>query len=79
MALHYPKHNVNYINLHRITKLATPEMFSMYKLALLLFKVYNDYWPNDEWIQLNVNHILPRDKHFLEQTQTINLLVGQMR
>ncbi len=55
MALHYPKHNIKYINLHRITLRASPEMFSMYKLALLLFKVYNDYLSIDECVQLNVS------------------------
>ena len=55
MAQHYPKHNINYIDLHHITKRATPEMFSMYKLALLLFKVYTDTLPNDEPVQLNIN------------------------
>jgi hypothetical protein len=34
---------------------ATPEILSIDKLALLLFKVYNDYLPSDEWIQLNEN------------------------
>jgi endonuclease/exonuclease/phosphatase family metal-dependent hydrolase len=53
MALHYPKHNISFNNLHLITKRATPNMISMYKLSLLLYKIYNEKLPTNEWEHLN--------------------------
>ena len=47
----------HYMDLHKITKRATPEMFCQYKTALLLYRLFNDNVPEDEWIQLNVNII----------------------
>jgi hypothetical protein len=73
MALLYPKHNINYINLHQITKLTTVEVFGMCKLELLLFKVYNDCLPNDEWVQLNVNQYFTSRQTFF-RINTNNLL-----
>ena len=76
MALHYPKRNINYKELHRITKRATPEMLSMYKLALLLFKVYNDCWPLDEWIQLNENQYFTSRQTFFKTNTNNRLICG---
>jgi hypothetical protein len=36
MALHYPKNNISFFNLHAITKRATPEMIVNYRVALQL-------------------------------------------
>jgi hypothetical protein len=32
-------------------------MFSMYKLALLLYNIYNTDVQSTEWIMLNLNHV----------------------
>ena len=77
MALHYPKRNINYKELHRITNRATPEMLSMYKLALLLFKVYNDCWPLDEWIQLNENQYFTSRQTFFKTNTNNRLICGK--
>lgn len=58
MALNYPQELISFQNLHRMTDRATPEMFSNYKLALLLFKTFNDKFPLQEWTQLNFSIIL---------------------
>jgi hypothetical protein len=34
---------------------ATPKMYDLYKLSLLLYKTYNHQIPIKEWIQLNIN------------------------
>ena len=53
LALNYPQYDISHVNLHKITNRATPDMFCKYKLALLLFKTFNDKIPFDEWISLN--------------------------
>jgi hypothetical protein len=47
MAVCYPKHNINYKLTQ--TERATPEMFSVHKLSLLLFKLYNETLPIEEY------------------------------
>ena len=49
---------ISHLNLHRITKRATPCMISKYKLALQLYKIYNNKTPYEEWLHLNINHVL---------------------
>jgi hypothetical protein len=39
------------------TKIANPEMYSMYKLAILLYESLNNQMPSDEWVQLNFQQI----------------------
>ena len=53
MCWHYKKNDVSYVDLHRISKRATPKQMSEYKLAIQLYKVFNDGVPNNEWINLN--------------------------
>ena len=66
MAFHYPKSLINYNTLHQMANRATPEMFSKYKLSLLLYKLYNSQTPLDDWVQLNLNqYFTPRQTTFM--------------
>ena len=66
MCLNYPDEIISYENLHKITKRATPEMMSQYKLALSLYKVFNNKTPMSEWLQLNFTQInTSRQTHFM--------------
>jgi hypothetical protein len=57
---------ISYENLHKITNRATPEMMSQYKLALSLYKVFNDKTPINEWLHLNFTQInTSRQTHFM--------------
>ena len=58
LALHYPRRLISFHNLHSITKRATPCMFSKYKLALQLHKIYNNHTPHEEWVHLNFDQVL---------------------
>jgi hypothetical protein len=40
--------NSFYEQLHVLTNRVTPDMFSFYKISLLLYEVINDNIPNDE-------------------------------
>ncbi len=57
VCLHYPRTQYSYFDLHRITKRATPDMICKYKLALSLYKTFNDQLPFNEWVHLNFNQI----------------------
>jgi hypothetical protein len=63
MSLHYPRHNISYLNMHSIFNRATPYMFANYILAVLLHKLYNSQIPIDEWLHLNFGE-------FFTSTQT---------
>jgi hypothetical protein len=56
LSLRYPANNPSYENLHRHTKIHTPDMHFMYKTAILLFKTNNNL-SYDEWVQLNFAQI----------------------
>jgi hypothetical protein len=84
MAFHYPKTLISYNNLHQMAERATPEMFSKYKLALLLSKIYNTHIPHDEWIFLNLNQYLTTRQttfminHNIRNTARKNVLFNRL-
>ena len=57
VALHYPDQSISYMELHKISNRATPLMFAKFKLALLLYKTFNEAIPINEWVTLNFNQI----------------------
>ncbi len=76
MALNYPQELISFQNLHRMTDRATPEMFSNYKLALLLFKTFNDKFPLQEWTQLNFSIIITTRQSKFAINRNNRLCVG---
>ena len=48
----------SYIDLHKMSKRATPNQILIYKHAILLFKLYNNTQSSLEWIALNFQQIL---------------------
>ena len=77
MALHYPKTLISYHNLHKIANRATPDMFCTYKLCLLLYKLYNNEYPLEEWTFLNFEQILTSRQTHFKITNNHNLIVGK--
>ena len=49
---------LSYSNLHEMSGRATPNRLMDYKLALQLYRTYNDEIPTQDWISLNLNSIL---------------------
>jgi hypothetical protein len=63
--LHYIIQYVCYHDLHMLTNRANSLMISEYKLALQLFKAFNNLLPQSDWIQLNFDQqITTRLTHF---------------
>jgi hypothetical protein len=77
MALHFPKQLISYWNLHKMVNRATPEMFCIYKLYLMLRKLYNDKFPIDEWTHLNFEQILTTRQWHFQITHNHNLMIGK--
>ena len=58
--------NISFINLHKTYDRAIPEQMMMYKLALILFKIYNSNYNSIEFIMLNFNQIFsPQQTKFI--------------
>ena len=53
VAFHYPDTGISFLQLHKMAKRATPEMFRKYKLALLLHRTFNEKIPLNDWLSLN--------------------------
>ena len=53
VAYHYPDINISFLNLHSMAKRATPEKFRQYKLALQLYRTFNERIPENDWLTLN--------------------------
>ena len=76
MCLHYPKDNISYIEMHKSTKRATPEMYNVYKCAIQLFKLFNETNQTDEWCHLNLNIINTSRQKFFEIKLTNRTRIG---
>ncbi len=54
-AIHNP--NISYVDLHKLNKRALPNNFCIYRLCLLLFKVFNNRMSERDWLDLNYQMI----------------------
>ena len=77
VALHYPDPMISFIHLHRLANRATPTMFCKYRLALQLYKTFNNRVPETEWLHLNLEQINTRRQTTFHIMRCNNLLVGQ--
>ena len=53
LAQHVPDRMESFINIHVNAKRATPEIFLLYKHAILLHKLFNTQIPQMEWVDIN--------------------------
>ena len=77
VALHYPDPMISFTHLHRLANRATPTMFCKYRLALQLYKTFNNRVPETEWLHLNLEQINTRRQTTFHIMRCNNLLVGQ--
>ena len=75
-ALNYPRYDISHMNLHKLTNRVTPDMFCKYKLALLLFKTFNDKIPYDEWLYLKIEQQNSSHQINFMINRNNNLVVG---
>ena len=76
LANHYRDPMISYINLHKKLNRATPAMYCDYKLALMLYKTYNESLPESEWLELNYSQTLMSRQHLFHINKTNHSLVG---
>jgi hypothetical protein len=71
-----PQWKKSYLDLYKITKRATPKIFCNYKMALSLYKVFNDKFPCNEWLHSNFNLINISQKTTFMTSKLNNLKLG---
>lgn len=76
MCLNYKTDMISYIDLHKMTNRATPEMLSDYKLALSLYKIFNNESPQNEWLHLNFSQITTSRQINFMTSKSNNLKLG---
>jgi hypothetical protein len=76
VTMHYPDLTTSFIQLHRTTGRATPNMFGKYKLALQLYKTFSNRLPETEWLDLNFMQTNARRQTEFNIIRSDRLLVG---
>ena len=66
----------SFINIHKECNRATPERMSLYKHALLLYKLYNTNLPEMDWIALNFQQINATRQTTFKIVKSNNYKVG---
>ena len=54
----HPNAMESYVNVHKSCKRALPSQILEYTHAIVLYNVYNNQIPKDDWVDLNFNQIL---------------------
>ena len=65
------------MDIHKVTKRSTPEMYSKYKCALQCYKVFNERSPQTECSHLKFDTINASRQKFFEITINSKLKIGQ--
>ena len=75
-TMYYPDQDISYKRIHEMNDRATPEMFTLYKVSLLLHKSYNRKTVENEWIYLNLQHQFSIRGDLFKVTKTNKRKVG---
>ena len=76
VAYHYPDINISFLNLHSMAKRATPEKFRQYKLALQLYRTFNERIPENDWLTLNFYQSYNSRQKMFNVRKCNHLMVG---
>jgi hypothetical protein len=58
VAYNYRFQFISYVDQHKMAGWATPSMLTNYKLALMLYNIYNSVNQSEEWVNLNFNQVI---------------------
>ena len=75
-CMYYPDPMLSFEIIHEMNMRATPEKFTLYKHALVLFKLYNDNTVEDKRISLNLQHQFSIRGNVFKVTKKNKLRVG---
>ena len=67
----------SYNNLHNLEKRATPMNFAKYRLAIQLYKIYNDLSSTEDWSDMNFQQNFNARQDTCHITNTANTKVGR--
>jgi hypothetical protein len=73
LAIHYSDPMISLARLHILTSRATPQLYSNFKLALLLYRTFNNCSPETEWVELNFAQSFSSRQTFFHVNKTIRL------
>ena len=76
VAINYRFQFINYIELHKMAGRATPSMLTNYKLALMLYNIYNSVNQSDEWVHLKLNHVTTSRQTCFHINRNNRIIIG---
>ena len=68
---------ISYLQLHNQEKRAIPMNFSKYRLAIQLYKIYNDNNENNDWQDMNIQQNFNARNENFHINDTSNVKVGR--
>ena len=68
---------IDFTQLHNMEKRALPMNFAKYRLAVQLFKIYNDETRNDDWIDMNLQQNFNSRSRLFHINDYSNLRIGK--
>ena len=71
-----PNFYESYINIHTACNRALPNQFILYKHSILLYKMYNSYCPEMDWVELNFNQTTTSHQTLFNVIKSNNFQVG---
>ena len=66
----------SYVNVYKSCDRAVPNQLLEYKHAIVLYNVYNNQIPKDDWVDLNFNQILTSRQTTFKTLKSNNFKVG---
>ena len=74
-----PSYNlsISYLDLHLMNKRAIPSKITLYKHALLLYKIFNEKTPPLDWLKLNFNQVQTTRQKSFECIGDANYKIGK--
>ena len=68
---------ISYEQIHKVHKRATPMDIMKYRLSIQLFKIYNGYILNDDWMNMNVQQNFNARLNSIQINDMSNLRIGK--
>ena len=76
LAYNYRLHFISHIAIHNMARRATPSMLTNYKLALMLYNLYNSVSYSIEWTHLNFEQVFTSRQTCFHINRNNKLIVG---
>jgi hypothetical protein len=75
-CLNLQNNYISFVNLHKLAKKSTPEQIALYKMSLVLYKVFNNTFPDRDWQDFANQIISTRRQTTFEILKSCNYKIG---